>query len=107
MFKKLYDRVLLWSAHRRAPAFLCVLSVAESSVFPIPPDVMLAPMCLAKPEKSWFFAGLCTVSSVMGGVLGYLIGSFAFELIEPWLMASPYMPAFEKTVAAFGTHGGM
>lgn len=105
MFRKLYDRVLHWSSHRRAPVYLCVLSAAESSFFPVPPDVMLAPMCLAKPEKSWLFAGLCTISSVLGGVLGYLIGSFAFEFIEPWLMASPYMPAFDKTVAAFDTHG--
>lgn len=105
MFRKLYDRVLSWSAHRRAPAYLCVLSCAESSVFPVPPDVMLAPMCLAKPARAWFFAGLCTLSSVLGGVIGYLIGRFAFELIEPWLTQSAYMAAFEQAVESFGTHG--
>ena len=77
----------------------------RSSVFPIPPDVMLAPMCLAKPERSWFFAALCTISSVLGGLVGYLIGLLAFSAVEPWLMASSYATAFEQTVDAFGEHG--
>jgi membrane protein YqaA with SNARE-associated domain len=105
MFKRLYDRVLSWSGHERAPVYLSVLSAAESSVFPIPPDVMLAPMCLAKPGRSWFYAGLCTVSSVIGGLLGYLIGKLAFGTIEPWLMSSSYAPVFENAVSAFDEHG--
>ena len=105
MFKQLYDRVLVWSGHKNAPVYLSVLSAAESSVFPIPPDVMLGPMCLAKPARAWFFAGLCTVSSVLGGMLGYLIGKLAFGAIEPWLMASSYAPVFEQTVTSFGEYG--
>ena len=105
MFRKLYIRVLEWSAHQRAPVYLAVLSAAESSVFPIPPDVMLAPMCLAKPERCWFFAALCTISSLFGGLAGYLIGLFAFSAVEPWLMGSSYANAFEQTVSAFGEHG--
>lgn len=105
MFRSLYDRVLKWSGHRHAPAYLCALSAAESSVFPIPPDVMLAPMSLARPAKAWFFATICTISSVLGGLLGYLIGALAFDMIEPWLMASAYAGAFEKAVSAFDTHG--
>ncbi len=105
MFRKLYIRVLEWSAHKRAPIYLAVLSAAESSVFPIPPDVMLAPMCLAKPERSWFFAALCTISSLLGGLLGYLIGLLAFNAIEPWLMGSTYATIFEQTVKAFGEYG--
>ena len=105
MFQKLYDRVLEWSGHRNAPWYLGVLSAAESSVFPVPPDVMLAPMCLAKPQRAWFFAGLCTVTSVAGGLIGYLIGMLAFGMIESWLMSSSYAPAFDAAVAAFGTHG--
>jgi membrane protein YqaA with SNARE-associated domain len=105
MFRSLYDRVLTWSAHERAPLFLAALSAAESSVFPIPPDVMLAPMCLAKPARSWFYAGLCTLSSVLGGLAGYLIGKLAFGVIEPWLMSSSYAPVFERAVSAFGEHG--
>jgi len=81
----LYDRVLGWAGHPRAPWYLGGLSVAESSFFPIPPDVMLAPMVLARPERAWFLAGLTTIASVIGGLAGYLIGLFAFELVEPLL----------------------
>ncbi len=105
MFKNLYDRVLRWSAHKNAPIYLAALSAAESSVFPIPPDVMLAPMCLAKPRRAWVFAALCTVSSVVGGLAGYLIGKLAFGGIEPWLMASPYASVFAQTVESFGEYG--
>lgn len=105
MFQRLYDRVIDLSAHRRAPAFLSVLSFTESSFFPIPPDVMLAPMCLAKPAKSLQYAALCTLFSVIGGMAGYLIGSLAFEWIEPWLMASSYAGAFNSAVAAFENWG--
>jgi membrane protein YqaA with SNARE-associated domain len=105
MFSKLYEKVLGWSAHPRAPWYLGALSAAESSVFPIPPDVMLAPMCLARPERSWFFAGLCTISSVLGGLAGYLIGKLAFTAIEPWLMNSGYAGMFQQAVDAFEIHG--
>ena len=105
MFLKLYDRVIALAAHRRAPAFLATLSFTESSFFPIPPDVMLIPMCLAKPRKSWAFAALCTISSVLGGMAGYLIGKLAFSWIEPWLMESHYADTFMKAVEAFETWG--
>ena len=83
IFSKLYDRVMVWSRHRYAPWYLGGLSFAESSFFPIPPDVMLAPMSMAKPQKAWFYAALTTATSVLGGLLGYFIGHFAFELISP------------------------
>lgn len=105
MFARLYDWVIELSAHPRAPAFLCTLSFAESSVFPIPPDVMLAPMCLAKPAKSWRFAALCTLFSILGGMVGYLIGKLAFTWIEPWLMDSSYAGVFTSAVSAFETWG--
>lgn len=105
MFVRLYDRVIEWSAHRRAPAILSVLSFTESSFFPIPPDVMLVPMCLAKPKRAWFYALLCTVASVLGGMAGYLIGKLAFSWIEPWLMASHYADTFTNAVEAFDTWG--
>ena len=104
-FQKLYDRVLAWSGHRRAPAILCGLSFAESSFFPIPPDVVVAPMCLARPEKGWWLAGLCTISSVLGGLLGYLLGRLAFSGVEPWLMDSAYASVFEAAVKSFETWG--
>lgn len=83
IFSPLYDRVLAWSRHPRAPWYLGGLSFAESSFFPIPPDVMLAPMSMAKPQQAWWFAALTTITSVLGGLLGWLIGYFAFELIAP------------------------
>lgn len=85
LFSQLYARVLHWSEHRHAPYYLFGLSFAESSFFPLPPDVMLAPMALSAPHKAWRYALLTTVASVLGGVLGYLIGYFAFELVEPLL----------------------
>lgn len=105
MFLRLYDRVIALSAHRRAQAYLSVLSFTESSFFPIPPDVMLIPMCLARPAKGWKYAALCTLFSVIGGMAGYLIGKLAFGWIEPWLMASAYAGAFTSAVAAFETWG--
>jgi membrane protein YqaA with SNARE-associated domain len=105
MFQRLYDRVINWSAHRRAPAILSVLSFTESSFFPIPPDVMLIPMCLAKPARGLFYAALCTLFSVLGGMAGYLIGRLAFGWIEPWLMQSIYADAFTAAVTAFETWG--
>lgn len=85
LFTVLYDKVLGWARHPRAPWYLGGLSIAESSFFPIPPDVMLAPMVLARPERAWFLAGLTTGASVLGGVIGYLIGMFAFQAVEPLL----------------------
>lgn len=105
MFARLYDRMLSWSQHRRAPAFLAGISAAESSFFPIPPDVMLAPMCLARPRRAWYLATLCTASSVAGGLLGYLIGRFAFQWVEPLIARWGYGDAFDAAVAAFGAHG--
>lgn len=105
MFVRLYDWVIELSAHPRAPAFLSALSFAESSVFPIPPDVMLAPMCLAKPAKSFRYAFLCTLFSVLGGMAGYLIGKLAFGWVEPWLMDSSYAETFTSAVNAFETWG--
>jgi len=105
MFLKLYDRVIALSAHRRAPSLLATLSFTESSFFPVPPDVMLIPMCLARPKKSWSYAAICTLFSVLGGMAGYLIGKLAFAWIEPWLMESHYAGTFTSAVEAFETWG--
>jgi membrane protein YqaA with SNARE-associated domain len=85
LFQKLYDRTMAWSRHPNASWYLGVLSFAESSFFPIPPDVMLAPMSLSRPARAWHFAALTTITSVLGGLLGYLIGLFVFDLVEPLL----------------------
>jgi membrane protein YqaA with SNARE-associated domain len=102
---RLYDRVIAWAAHPRAPQILSALSFAESSFFPVPPDVMLGPMCLAQPRRGWSFALNCTLSSVAGGLLGYLIGRLAFEWLQPWLMESMYADAFQQAVQSFETWG--
>jgi membrane protein YqaA with SNARE-associated domain len=104
IFSSLYDRVMVWSRHRHAPWYLAGLSFSESSFFPIPPDVMLAPMSMAKPRAAFRLAALTTVASVLGGLLGYLIGHFAFDLIAPLVTeggryAKPFAAAeawFEK-----------
>jgi len=72
-----------WSRHKHAERYLTGLSFAESSFFPIPPDVMLAPMALAKPERALFFAMITTIASVCGGILGYIIGMGFYEWIQP------------------------
>lgn len=76
MFRKLYEWVMRLAASKHAPASLAAVSFAESSFFPIPPDVMLGPMVLARREKAFVYAGICTVASVLGGMLGYAIGVY-------------------------------
>ncbi len=105
IFSRLYDLALRWSRHPHAPRYLAALSFAESSFFPVPPDVMLAPMALAMPRRAWRLAGLTTLASVAGGMLGYLIGAFAFELVAPWLRAAGYWPQYERAAAWFGQWG--
>ena len=86
MLRRLYDWVMGLAASRHAPTSLFAISFAESSFFPIPPDVMLAPMVLARPDRAWRYAALCTLASVLGGVLGYAIGFFLQDF-GIWLMA--------------------
>jgi membrane protein YqaA with SNARE-associated domain len=81
MLKRLYEWMLDKAAHPQATKWLAGISFAESSFFPIPPDVMLAPMCLAKPERAWWYALICTIASVLGSLLGYAIGYFVFEAV--------------------------
>ena len=97
IFGPLYDRVIEWSRHRFAERYLAALSFAESSFFPIPVDVMLAPMCLARLSKAWRYALIATAFSVLGGLAGYAIGWGAFEWIQPWLSESKYWSAYETS----------
>lgn len=99
IFSALYTKVMLWSRHRFAPAYLAGLSFAESSFFPIPPDVMLAPMSLSQPRRAWYFAGLTTLASVLGGIAGYVIGLYFFDILEPYLHQWGY---WEKFLTARG-----
>jgi len=79
MLRRIYDRVIALAEHPRALWWLGVVSFVESSFFPIPPDAMLIPMVLAKPQRAWIIATVCTVASVAGGFLGYAIGYYFFE----------------------------
>lgn len=105
MFQKLFDRAILWSKHPQALKFLFALSFAESSFFPVPPDVMLAPMALAQPKKAFRFALWTTLASVLGGIFGYAIGFFLFDSVEPWLKNSHYWEPYQQATAWFGEWG--
>ncbi len=86
MLRRLYDRLVVLSNHPSAIWVLAAVSFAESSFFPIPPDVMLIPMILANRSKAWLFAGVCTIASVVGGFFGYAIGYFLFETAGKWVI---------------------
>ena len=85
MLRRLYDWVMGLAASRHAPLGLFAVSFAESSFFPIPPDVMLAPMVLTRPDRAWRYAAICTLGSVLGGCLGYAIGFF-LKPVGVWMM---------------------
>ena len=105
LFGPLYDRVLTWSRHPHAERYLGAMSFAESSFFPIPVDVMLAPMTLADRSKWVRLATIATTFSVLGGLGGYLIGWGLFEVIEPWLRESNYWEKFETASGLFDRYG--
>ena len=86
LLRKLYDWTLEKSKDPKAPWFLAIISFSESSFFPIPPDIILIPMVIAKRAKAWFFAFICTISSVLGGVAGYLIGYFFYLTIGEFII---------------------
>lgn len=90
MFQKLYDKTLSWSRHRHATRYLSFVSFADSSFFPITPLVMLVPMSLSQSDKALRFAGITTIFSALGAILGYGIGYFLFEAISPWLQTTHY-----------------
>ena len=81
IFTSLYDKVLQWSRHPHAVRYLGLVSAAEASVFPVPTAFMLAPMALADRDRAWWYALLATVTSVLGGTVGYLIGMFLFDQV--------------------------
>jgi membrane protein YqaA with SNARE-associated domain len=106
MLQRLYQRVLTLSASPRAQWWLAVVAFAESSFFPIPPDVLLIPMALARPERAWRLAAICTLASVVGGAFGYLIGYALFDqLAQPLLHAYHYDAAFARFQATYAKWG--
>ncbi|MBB5015650.1 YqaA family protein [Rehaibacterium terrae] len=105
IFGPIYDRCLRWAAHHRAPGYLAAMSAAESVVFPVPPDVMLAPMTLAQPKRWWRLALICTIASVVGGLLGYALGSYALDAVWPWIERLSWSQRFFQVQALFERYG--
>ncbi|UDL95724.1 DedA family protein [Lichenihabitans sp. PAMC28606] len=86
MFKSLYAWVLRLADSPRAPWALGLVAFAESSFFPVPPDIILVPMVLARPERAWRYAAIATIASVLGGMVGYAIGALLFDTLGQWLI---------------------
>jgi len=106
IFSPLYEWTLRWAEHKFAPRMLALLTFAESVFFPIPPDVLLAPMVLAKPENAWKLATLTTVSSILGGVVGYMLGLWMFEpWIQPLITEFGYQHRFDTAMQWFNSWG--
>ena len=86
MLRRLYDWCIAAAGKPHASWLLGIVSFVESSFFPIPPDVMLIPMSLARPDKAYYYAALCTIASVAGGILGYFIGAVLYDSVGLWLI---------------------
>ena len=100
MLRGLYDWIMRLAASRHALPSLAAISFVESSFFPIPPDAMLVPMVLARPERAWRIAAVCTAASVTGGLLGYAIGYYAYETFGSLIVSAhdyaTYRAAYDK-----------
>ena len=106
IFASMYVLCLRWAKHKHATYYLGAMSFAESVIFPIPVDVMLAPMCLARLDKVWHYALVATLTSVVGGVFGYFLGMFFFEsMIEPLLVKFNYMDTYVTAETWFAKYG--
>jgi membrane protein YqaA with SNARE-associated domain len=106
LLRRLYDWCIAAADKPYATWLMGAVSFVESSFFPIPPDVMLIPMCLARPDKAWFYATVCTVTSVAGGVLGYVIGAWLYDSVGLWLIQlygyGNKVEAFREAYAQWG-----
>ena len=106
MLRRLYDRTMALADHPKALWWLALVAFVEATVFPIPPDVVMIPMILARPNRAWLIAGVALVASVLGGMLGYAIGALAFDTIGQPILASmgkaEAMDAFNTKFSDFG-----
>ena len=106
MFNRLYQWILSLAESQHAPFALAAVAFAESSFFPIPPDVILIPMSLATPRRAWRYAAIATVASVLGGIVGYGIGALLFDTLGQWLIHlygyADKMAALKETYARWG-----
>lgn len=106
MLRPLYNRILQLSARKDAVWWMALVSFAESSFFPLPPDVMLVPMCLSEPKKLWRYTNICALASLIGGMFGYAVGFYLFEsigrLIIDFYNAQDSFQRFQDMFAEFG-----
>src|SRR6516165_7284359 len=106
MLRRIYDWCILAADKPHALWILAGVAFAESSFFPVPPDIMLAPMSLARPKRAWLFASVCTVASVLGGILGYAIGALLYDSVGHWLInlygLGDKVEAFRASYAEWG-----
>lgn len=105
LFTPMYERALRWSQHPRAPVYLGTLSFAEAVIFPVPPEVMLAPMTLAQPKRGMWFASISLFWSMLGALLGYAIGYFAIDLAMPLLERMGYVDEFAAVKKSAAENG--
>ena len=106
LFATIYQGVMRFSRRRESPYYLSLLSFVESFILPFPPpDVMLAPMSLAQPSRAMRFATLTLVFSVLGGLVGYMIGAFLFDLAEPFIIEWGYQARFQTVIEWFDEWG--
>ncbi len=107
MLRRLYDWCINAAGKPHATWLMGFVSFIESSFFPVPPDAMMVPMALARPDKAWFYAHVCTLTSVAGGILGYFIGAVLYDSVGGWLIAlygyGDKVEAFREAYAAWGT----
>jgi membrane protein YqaA with SNARE-associated domain len=98
LFRSLYERALVWAAHPHAPRYLAGLSFVEAFIFPLPPEAMLAPMALAKRERAFRYAHLSLVFSLLGSLVGYALGHYAFQALSPVLADLHWLAPIEHGV---------
>jgi len=107
MLRRIYDWCIDAAHKPHALWIMAGVAFAESSFFPVPPDIMLIPMSLARPARAWLFAALCTIASVAGGVLGYAIGALLYDSVGQWLIhlygLSDKVEAFRASYAEWGS----
>jgi membrane protein YqaA with SNARE-associated domain len=106
LFKPIYEKALVWAMHPLAERYLMGISFVEAFIFPLMPEIMLAPMTLAKPERWARYATLSLLFSTLGSVIGYLMGHYGFELARPLLADLGWLPAIEGYVAKLRGLGG-
>ena len=96
IFEPLFERAIIWARHKNAPALLTFLSFIEAIFFPVPPELMLAPMCVAQPKRGFYYASLSLLGSMAGMFIGYAIGYYAIELAMPFIEKMGYAAQFDS-----------